>query len=229
MQPIFYLLFLIPVGYLLGSIPFGLIVGRANGIDPRTAGSRNIGATNVGRLLGRKFFFVVFALDLLKSFVPMAVASALVQWWIPPMDQNWLVFTVWLSVGLAAILGHMFSLFLKFKGGKGVSASAGVMLGLIPYYTLPGILSVGIFLIVLKASKYVSLASMAGASAFPVIYLVTGLIMKWPLFGAQLPLLLLGAMMPALIVYRHRANIARLRAGTESRIGSTPPPRSEAA
>jgi glycerol-3-phosphate acyltransferase PlsY len=219
MRPIQILLILIPVGYLLGSIPFGLIVGRAKGIDPRTAGSKNIGATNIGRLLGKKFFFIVFALDLLKSFVPMAVASAVVHR-IFPIERDWHVFMAWLSVGAAAVIGHMFSLFLGFKGGKGVSASAGVMLGLIPYYTLPGILSVGIFLGVLKASRYVSLASMAGATAFPIIYLATGLGMRWPVFGAQAPLLVFGTLIPLMIVYRHRTNIARLRAGTESRIGS---------
>jgi glycerol-3-phosphate acyltransferase PlsY len=217
MQPMSLLIALIPAGYLLGSIPFGLLVGRANGIDPRTAGSKNIGATNVGRLLGKKFFFIVFALDLLKSLVPMAVASAIVHQ-IPLGERDWRVFTAWLSVGGAAVLGHMFSLFLRFKGGKGVSASAGVMLGLIPYYTAPGILSVGIFLLVLKASRYVSLASMVGAGAFPIVYLAIGLGMGWPVFGSQLPLLLFGASMPVMIIYRHRANIARLRAGTENRL-----------
>jgi glycerol-3-phosphate acyltransferase PlsY len=226
MEPIHVLIALVPVGYLLGSIPFGLLVGRANGIDPRTAGSKNIGATNVGRLLGKKFFFIVFTLDLLKSMVPMVVASALVHQ-IPPINRSWFVFLIWLSVGAAAVIGHMFSMFIKFKGGKGVSASAGVMMGLIPYFTLPGLLSVGVFLLVLRVSRYVSLASMFGASAFPILYLLIGLGMGWPVFGAQLPLLLFGVLIPTMIVYRHRANIARLRAGTESRIGNkTPPPSS---
>jgi glycerol-3-phosphate acyltransferase PlsY len=113
----------------------------------------------------------------------------------------------------------MFSLFLGFKGGKGVSASAGVMLGLYPYFTLPGILSAVVFVVVLKTSKYVSLASMVGAAAFPIIYLAIGLGMGWPVLGAQLPLLLFGIMIPVMIIYKHRANIARIRAGTESRIG----------
>jgi acyl phosphate:glycerol-3-phosphate acyltransferase len=218
MQPMLLLLLLIPAGYLLGSIPFGLLVGRANGIDPRTAGSKNIGATNVGRLLGRNFFVIVFTLDLLKSFVPMAIASWIVHS-IAPADRDWNVFTAWLSVGAAAVLGHMFSLFLKFKGGKGVSSSAGVMLGLIPYFTLPGILSIVVFLIVLKTSRYVSLASMIGAILFPIIYLLNALEMDWHPLGAQLPLLLFSIFIPLMIVYRHRANIARLRAGTESKIG----------
>ena len=218
MQPVLLLILLIPAGYLLGSIPFGLLVGRANGIDPRTAGSKNIGATNVGRLLGKKFFFIVFTLDLLKSFVPMAIASWIVHT-IRPADRDWSVFTAWLSAGAAAVLGHMFSLFLKFKGGKGVSTSAGVMLGLFPYCTLPGILSILAFLIVLKTSRYVSLASMIGAISFPIIYLLIAIEMDWHPLGAQLPLLLFGIFIPVMIVYQHRANIARLRAGTESKIG----------
>jgi glycerol-3-phosphate acyltransferase PlsY len=221
MQPMSLLICLVPVGYVLGSIPFGLLVGRANGIDPRTAGSKNIGATNVGRLLGTKFFFIVFALDLLKSLIPVAIASWIVHQ-IPPIDRDWRIFTAWLSVGAAAVLGHMFSLFLGFKGGKGVSASAGVVLGLAPYFTLPGILSAGVFLLVLKVSRYVSLASMIGAAAFPIIYLAVGLGMGWPVFGAQLPLLVFGLLIPVMIVYRHRANIARIRAGTESQIGNGP-------
>jgi acyl phosphate:glycerol-3-phosphate acyltransferase len=221
MQSMALLIALIPAGYLLGSIPFGLLVGRAKGIDPRTAGSKNIGATNVGRLLGKKFFFIVFTLDLLKALVPMAIASAIVHQ-IPRAEQDWQMFTAWLSVGAAAVIGHMFSLFLGFKGGKGVSASAGVMLGLVPYFTLPGILSAAVFVLVLKTSKYVSLASMVGAAAFPIIYLAIGLGMGWPIVGAQLPLLLFGVMIPVMIILKHRANIARIRNGTESRIGSKP-------
>jgi len=218
MQPIFLLICLIPVGYVLGSIPFGLIVGRANGIDPRTAGSKNIGATNVGRLLGSKFFFIVFTLDLLKGLIPVAIASLIVDQ-IPPIERDWRVFMAWLSVGAAAVLGHMFSLFLRFKGGKGVATSAGVMLGLFPYFTWPGILSAVVFLVVFKISRYVSLASMVAAAAFPIIYLAVGVGIGWPVFGAQLPLLVFGLLIPLMIVYRHRANIARIRAGTESKVG----------
>jgi len=222
MQPIFILICLLPLGYVLGSIPFGLIVGKANGIDPRTAGSKNIGATNLGRLLGKKFFFIVFTLDLLKGFIPVAIASAIVHQ-ISILDRDWHLFLAWLSVGAAAVLGHMFSLFLGFKGGKGVATSAGVMLGLFPYFTWPGIIGTVVFLLVLKISRYVSLASMVGAAAFPIIYLAFGLGMGWPVFGAQLPLLLFGLLIPLMIIYRHRANIGRLRAGTESKIGNNTP------
>jgi glycerol-3-phosphate acyltransferase PlsY len=133
------LLILIPIAYFVGAVPFGLIVGRMRGIDVRTSGSGNIGATNVGRLLGKRYFFLVFFLDLLKSFVPMAIASWVVHR-IPEPQRDWRLYLVWLLVGFAAVLGHMFSVFLKFKGGKGVASSAGMMLGLAPYYTLPGLL-----------------------------------------------------------------------------------------
>src|SRR5437773_1115482 len=108
------ILALIPIAYFIGSIPFGLIVGKSKGVDPRTAGSGNIGATNVGRLLGKKFGLLVFALDLLKGFLPVALISVILHGSTPTSRD----FFLWLLVGFAAIAGHMFSVFLKFKGGK---------------------------------------------------------------------------------------------------------------
>src|SRR3954469_6709836 len=113
---------LIPIAYLVGSVPFGLLVGLARGIDVRRAGSGNIGATNVGRLLGGKFFALVFILDLLKGLVPMLAAGAVLRF----HTTGWLPSLLWLLVGFAAIIGHMFSIFLGFKGGKGVATSTGV-------------------------------------------------------------------------------------------------------
>src|SRR3982750_4006555 len=128
------LLILIPIGYVLGSVPFGLWVGLAKGIDPRKAGSGNIGATNLGRLLGGRFFAIVFTLDFLKGLAPTLAASWVVHRSGGVPDAN--VYLLWLLVGFAAIFGHMFSLFLRFKGGKGVATSAGVMVGVFPDYTL---------------------------------------------------------------------------------------------
>ena len=217
-----WLLLLIPLAYLAGSIPFGLIVGLSKGIDPRTGGSGNIGATNVARVLGhKKYFWIVFFLDLGKSLIPMAIASALVLR-IPREQRDWHIYLLWLSVGFAAVLGHMFSLFLKFKGGKGVATSAGVMLGLFPYYTWPGLFSIAIFVVVFMIWRYISLGSMIGACAFPIAYVIIGLSRGWPIFGDQLPLLIFAVVMAVLIVYKHRTNIARLRAGTESRFGFKP-------
>lgn len=204
---------LILIAYLAGSIPFGLLVGLAKGIDPRKNGSGNIGATNLGRLLGGRYFALVFTLDLLKSFAPVLAAGALLGF----HPDNWQQYLLWLVVGMAAVLGHMFSIFLGFKGGKGVATSAGVLLGLFPYYTVPGLLAILIWIIVFKLTRYVSLASILGTSAFPVIYVIIGLAAGWPLGGDQLPLVICAVLIAALIVFKHRGNIARLRAGTENR------------
>jgi glycerol-3-phosphate acyltransferase PlsY len=215
------LLALIPVAYLVGSIPFGLIVGLARGVDVRKGGSGNIGATNVGRLLGGKFFALVFVLDVLKGLVPMLGAGLVLH--LRAGDR--LGYLLWLLVGFASILGHMFSLFLKFKGGKGVATSTGVILGLWPYYTLPGLVGAAVWGAVFKSSRIVSLASIAGAAAFPLAYVVTALAFGWPLAHEQLPLLLFAVLVGGLIVFRHRSNLARLRAGTEHRFGRKTPER----
>src|SRR4051794_39210345 len=128
------LLILIPISYVLGSIPFGLLVGLSKGVDPRTAGSGNIGATNVGRLLGGRYFAIVFALDFLKGLIPTLAASWVVH--RHGAEQGTMIYALWLAIGFATILGHMFSIFLAFKGGKGVATSTGVMLGVFPDYTL---------------------------------------------------------------------------------------------
>ena len=207
------LLILAVLTYFIGSIPFGLIVGKAKGIDPRTAGTGNIGATNLGRLLGGKYFALVFTLDLLKSMIPMAIASAIVY----HEAHDWLLYLLWLLIGFAAIIGHMYSVFLKFKGGKGVATGAGVMLGLFPYYTLPAFLGIATFLAVFFIWRYISLASIAGAGSFPVYFVTVGLLRGWPVFEEQLPILLFAVLMGGLIIYKHRSNIARLRNGTEPR------------
>ncbi len=209
---------LVPLAYLLGSIPFGLIVGQSQGVDPRNAGSGNIGATNVGRLLGPRFFALVFVLDLLKGLLPMLAAWALLRHQ-PAGHQT---FLLWLLVGLAAILGHMFSAFLKFKGGKGVATSTGVVLGLFPYYTAPGLAAAVIWFAMWKLTRYISIASVVGAIVFPIAYLCVGLWRGWPVTGEQWPLLAFAILIAALIVVKHRGNLARLMSGTEHRFS---PPR----
>src|SRR6266542_4254071 len=139
-----WLLGLIPLAYLIGSIPFGLVVGLAKGIDPRTAGSGNIGATNLGRLLGGRYFALVFTLDLLKGLLPTLTAGALIKF----APHTWHDYLLWLTVAAAAILGHMFSLFLSFKGGKGVATSAGVILGIFPYYTWAGLIAIAAWILI---------------------------------------------------------------------------------
>ena len=223
MAPHLSLFLLIPVAYLVGSIPFGLIVGLAKGVDPRTGGSGNIGATNVARLLGKQWFFVVFTLDMCKSLIPMLIASAIAHR-VADEQREWTIYLLWLLVGFAAVLGHMFSIFLKFKGGKGVATSAGVMLGLWPYFTLPGAIAIGVFLVVFFLWRYISLGSIIGAVTVPIAYLLIGRARGWPIFDSQLPLMVFSVVMALLIIYKHRANIARLRAGTENRMTTSKSP-----
>lgn len=211
------LLALVPIAYVLGSIPFGLIVGLSKGIDPRNAGSGNIGATNVGRLLGGRYFAIVFLLDLLKGLLPMLAAATVLHGEAHSPRE----YLLWLLVGFAAIFGHMHSVFLKFKGGKGVATGAGVALGVFPYFTYPALIAIATFAAVFFATRIVSLGSILGAIVLPVAYVALGVVLKWDVFGAQLPLLVFVVLLSGMIVYRHRANIARLRAGTENRFVKT--------
>jgi glycerol-3-phosphate acyltransferase PlsY len=209
------LLLLIVAAYLAGSIPFGLLVGWTRGIDIRTTGSGNIGASNVGRLLGKRFFFLVMVLDLLKSLIPMLIASHLVAGTASTPS----LYILWLMVGFAAILGHMFSLFLKFKGGKGVATSTGVLLGLWPYYTLPGFVTIAVFLVLFFSTRYISVGSLGAAVTFPLAYLVLAFFNHWDPLGGQRALLVFAIVISGLVIFKHRTNIARLRAGTENRMG----------
>jgi glycerol-3-phosphate acyltransferase PlsY len=202
--------------YVVGSIPFGLIVGLSKGIDPRKQGSGNIGATNVGRLLGGKFFALVFTLDLLKGFLPTLAAAWFVRQRFPE-PSAW-VYIFWLLVAFGAIIGHMFSLFIGFKGGKGVATSIGVVMGIFPYYTLTGLIVTVVWLAFFFATRYVSAASIAASAGFPIAYATLGVINHWPLLGSQFPLLVFTIIVAGMIIYKHRANIIRLRQGTEHRI-----------
>jgi glycerol-3-phosphate acyltransferase PlsY len=212
MSPTVQLSILIVIAYLLGSIPFGLIVGLAKGVDPRKAGSGNIGATNVGRLLGGKFFALVFLLDMGKGLIPMLLGAAVLH-----HNASQSGYLLWLLVGFGAIAGHMFSIFIGFKGGKGVATAAGVALGVYPYYTFAAVIAILVFVAVFFITRIVSLASIVAAIVLPLAYIGLGLALKWDIFGSQLPLLIFAVLLSALIVYRHRSNIARLLAGTENK------------
>lgn len=210
-----YLIFVFVIigAYLLGSIPFGLIITRAHGKDLRSIGSGNIGATNVSRALGKKWAYFCFFLDVLKGFVPVLAATKLIS--SPP---GILELFLWLIVGCAAILGHVFPIYLKFKGGKGVSTSFGVALGIWPYYTFCSILSFAVWVVVFQIWRYVSLASITASVVFPmVLILMIILNPNWNL-GNLWPLLIAATLIPVMVVVRHRENIKRLISGTERRI-----------
>ncbi len=212
---------LIPVAFLCGSIPFGLLIGRARGIDIRKHGSGNIGATNVWRVLGRGPGMTCFLLDVLKGLAPTIAAG----WWagllsprIPPAEQGWL----WLAVMGASILGHMFTPFADFRGGKGVATGLGALLGVFPFLTLPALVCFGVWVVAAAITRYVSVASCLAALALPALVVA----FNWGRLrepGMQ-PFLIVTAAIAALVIARHRANIKRLIAGTENRIGARAKP-----
>lgn len=202
--------------YLLGSIPFGLIIAAAHGKDLRSIGSGNIGATNVARALGRKWAYFCFVLDVLKGTAPMLFARFLTEVSNPTPG----LVSLWLVVGCAAILGHIFPIYLKFKGGKGVATSFGVALGLWPYYTICAAIAIAIWAAVVLIWRYISLGSMAAAIAFPIALILAIIsIPGWTLDNLW-PLLIAAIAIPVMVIVRHRENIKRLIAGTESKVFS---------
>lgn len=210
--------FAIAGAYLLGSIPFGLLIVKAHGKDLRSIGSGNIGATNVGRALGRKWAYICFLLDVLKGLVPMQATMFLARTDAQVIGQEAIALWLWLAVGCAAILGHVFPIYIKFRGGKGVATSFGVAMGLWPYYTICGLVAVGIWIVVALVWRYVSLASIIASVAFPVVLALSIVLMPdWNL--AELwPLLITATAIPLIVIIRHRENIKRLVAGTEGKI-----------
>lgn len=222
---------LIAGAYLVGSVPFGVILGRLKGLDIRDHGSRNIGATNVARVLGRRLGVLCFGLDLAKGAAPVLLAG-LAQGYYGrrgASDFGVAELWLWLAVACAAVVGHMSSVFLRFRGGKGVASGFGAMVVMWPVLTLPALGAMVVWYIVLRASRYVSLASMTAAASIPLWYLVSALpndALEQPLAhtvsrlaGAWPPLVVTSAL-ALLILYRHRANIARLRRGEEPRVAA---------
>jgi glycerol-3-phosphate acyltransferase PlsY len=211
MRPDFLLV--IAAAYLVGSVPFGLIIAGLHGINLHSIGSGNIGATNLARALGRRWAYFCFALDVGKGLVPMVLAGTRMS--SPPTVAE-LFLT--LGVGCAAILGHIFPIYVKFRGGKGVATSFGVALGLWPWFTLCSAASFTIWAIVVLIWRYVSLASIVAAIVFPIIlFLAVALVPGWYLSNLW-PLFIAAIAIPLMVIIRHRANIKRLLAGTESKV-----------
>lgn len=209
----------IAAAYLLGSIPFGLLIARAHGKDLRSIGSGNIGATNVSRALGRKWAYFCFALDVLKGLIPM-LATLHLAGTRPDQTQGEraVLLGLWLAVGCAAIVGHIFPIYLKFKGGKGVATSFGIALGLWPYFTVCALFALATWLIVVLTFRYVSLASILASVVFPLVLILAIILMPGWEFGILWPVVVTAFAIPVMVVMRHRENITRLIAGTESKI-----------
>lgn len=188
---------IVVAAYLLGSIPSGAWLARLAGVDIRQVGSGNIGATNVTRILGRRFGLITLVADLLKGLAPVAAAL-----WLGLADS------AAAATAVAAVAGHSFSIFLRFSGGKGVATGLGVCLALAPVAALAALL---VFAVVAAPTRLVSLASIAGSLALPVTSV---------LYGYPTPTSLAALTISALIIVRHHENIRRLLAGSESRFRS---------
>lgn len=235
-------LWLCPIlAFLMGSVPFGLLIARTKGIDIRQHGSGNIGATNVLRVMGKKFGIPCLLLDALKGFIPVVIALSLVRiagkdaslalgflkpWSLElAADQRFTGQLIHVVTGLMAILGHNYSPWVGFKGGKGIATSAGVLLGLFPFFGV--MLLLVIWGLLFLTTRYVSVASMGAAAALPVLTHIgarfhhvdndKSLPTLWEAGTWNKPLFALSIAIAALAIWKHRSNIKRLRDGTENR------------
>ena len=196
---------LLALSYLMGATPTSYWVGKAfRGLDLREHGSGNLGATNTFRVLGWKFAVPVMVVDVAKGFVPV--------WFFPPLVGGSFVWT--LAFGGAAVLGHMFSLWVGFRGGKGVATSAGVFLGLAPWAVLGAL---GVWVAAVVAFRMVSVASIAAAAALPF------LVFFLPHKGGR-ELVIFTVALALTVIWAHRSNIRRILRGEESRIGRSRSP-----
>jgi glycerol-3-phosphate acyltransferase PlsY len=191
------------VFYLVGSVPTGYLMGRSRGLDIRQHGSGNIGATNVWRVMGRSWGLVAFACDFLKGFLPLY----LLRTFGFPDGGSWQVALLLVICGLAAIIGHNFTPWLGFKGGKGIATSAGVMAALMPPVLA---VALSLWIILVLVTRMVSIASILAAAVLPLAaaWFYPG---QWIYFG-------FATLTGGLAVWRHRSNIQRILAGTEPRI-----------
>jgi glycerol-3-phosphate acyltransferase PlsY len=205
--------------YVVGSIPIGFLLARSKGVDIRQHGSGNIGATNVWRVLGPRLGALCFALDVLKGMLPVLLAGLVNGTLrnIPDPDAA----LSWMGVAAAAILGHMFPVWLKFKGGKGVATGFGALLGVWPIMTAAAVGALAVWLISARLTKFVGISSCVAALSMPAWVCGAG----WALIGPRMwetvwPYVLVGVFLAIVVVFKHRGNIRRTLDGTERRIGA---------
>ena len=193
--------------YLLGSIPFGYLAGRIAGIDIRTCGSGNVGATNVIRTLGKSYGYPVFAADFLKGFGAVKMSLLIAT----QAQSEWNSSEIFgILAAICSVIGHSFPVWLHFKGGKGVATSAGALFGLAPIAALFG---AAIWILTFWLTRYVSVASIAAAAALPFIILIT----TWLSRTTGKLLFYSSVCLAAVVIWRHRSNLSRLMRGTEPR------------
>ncbi len=193
--------------YVAGATPFGFLTGKLRGVDIREHGSGNIGATNVLRIVGKPYGVIVLILDVLKGFLPVYFGRMFCESQFPPGSGELLdIATV--IIALATTLGHNYTFWLGFKGGKGIATSAGALLGIMPWAIL---IAVAVWLILYYSTRYVAVASMGGAVTVPIAIAILGATGD----GISTPHLILGLLMAFFGLWRHRSNIKNLLAGTE--------------
>lgn len=201
----FEFILVLVISYLFGSISWGFIIGKIKGIDIREHGSKNIGATNVTRVLGKSFGYLCFALDFLKGFFPSYLMMFVIVLPTIPNDIG-----VILAI-LGTFLGHIFPIYLKFKGGKGVATGTGAVLAVSPLATIIGFV---IWVIIFKTTKYVSVASITSAIIVPLLTIFFSVQGTYPLsIALQIFIVIIGV----IAIVKHKSNIARLINGTEYR------------
>ncbi len=201
------------LAYLIGAIPFGLLVGLTRGVDIREHGSRNIGATNAGRVLGRRWGLLCLVLDVLKGFLPVLTAALV----LPGAEASAARLLQLLGIGVAAVLGHVFPVYLRFRGGKGVATTVGVALGIFPYYTIAMLAALACYALVRWASGLVSLGSLTIAVVFPISVFICVRYFGLPMSDSW-PLESIATLLGLLIIIRHRTNIVRLLRGQEMQL-----------
>ena len=194
------------ISYMLGAIPWAFIIGKCAGIDIRDHGSGNIGATNARRVLGKKIGIICFVLDFLKGLLPVLIVKCLIQYNVLHVTDIAIILTAF-----ASVIGHMWPVYLQFKGGKGVSTIAGILLAIAPWSLLIGAILWGV---VFCSSRYVSLASIVSATSFP---LSTFVLSKFNIYVLSVNLQIMLSFIALLIIFRHTSNIKRLFNGTENK------------
>jgi len=244
MPPYFLIPLLVLGSFLMGSVPFGFLIARLKGIDLREHGSGNIGATNLGRVLGRRYFFLCFVLDFTKGLTPTLIAGSMLGslgYMDIPAADAW----AWLAVMFAAPIGHMYTPWLGFKGGKGVATGLGALIGVMPAMTIPAAGAAVVFIVVVSLWRMIGPASVAAAASLPLwtwqsfrLYETTqerrigsqtqfadlpASDLKLMVENQGVPFLIAATVLAIIIIYKHRDNLKRAMAGTEPKIGTPKP------
>jgi len=194
------------ISYMLGAVPWAFIIGKCAGIDIRDHGSGNIGATNVRRVLGKKIGIICFVLDFLKGFLPVLAVKYLIKYQLLHVSDIAIILTAF-----ASVIGHMWPVYLQFKGGKGVSTIAGILLAIAP---LPLLIGGIIWIVAFSLSRYVSLASILASASFPISAFVLS---KFHVCLLSVNLQIMLSCIALLIIFRHTSNIKRLFKGMENK------------